>query len=211
MEEKIIKKYLLEHGYITGDINKYPDMSEKTYQEMVFKKHLEGDVCIDCLEFDIWLKHFDNSNLLFGRMLKQMGYIHRTDEIVEVACSLEHNISKNLLLVSKQVVLEGNIAKGDIKFDDYYLIMNGEYAKAISRAFVADRFSIGVCGDDNAYTAKQIEFYRHMKELLSKMGLDEVQEFEETFDRNSRIYLLNYNVNSEFEPQTTKRYYISQR
>jgi len=208
MEEKIIKKYLLEHGYITGDINRYPEMSENTYQEMMFKKYLEGDILINRLEFDIWLKHFDNNNLLFGRILKQMGYIHRTDELIEVACSLDHNVSKNILLASKKVILDGSTESFD---SDRYFIMNGDYAKAISRAFIADRFSVGVCGDDNAYTTKQIAFYQHMKDILSKMGLSDITEVEETFDRNSRVYLLNYNLKPEFEKQITKRYYISQK
>lgn len=214
MKTKLIKQFLLEQGYVSGDVFRYKNLNDLKYSNMMYRKVVDGEIGINRLDFDIWLKHLEQNNILFGQVGKQLGYLG-ADDISEIALDPEKSVCRYFLTnADKLVVTEEDellYNPSQYFFKGRQLVMNGVYSDAldyITTALEKGKFSVGILGDKNEYVKRQIEFYRNIRRLLVEGGVEDLEVVDESIQGKKLVYTLNFNCQKRIqeEPEEVKSY-----
>lgn len=203
MTENLIKRYLLEKAYEEGKEEEIMEVGEKVYQDLMFDMLISGNIELNELKFQLWLKNLKSRKALFGSYLKECGYLTHEKRVIEVSES-ENVCSINGIFLrgKKEKIVEqagdsyySRPNSSDLKG---HLVINGMYANQLiylSRSLSTGSFTIGYYGDkESLYTKRVLEYYKNLKKVLKSMSNDKFEEFEDSILGKDKIYVLSYNT-----------------
>ena len=199
MTENLIKRYLLEKSYESGQYDNSVNFREIFFQNDLLEKINSGQFKFDENEFKKWLDGYKNLRNFFGEFLISNGYLLPDEKLIELSESESVSSIKNLK-VNKKIILaqagEGCFAKPFNGSLEGHLIINGIYDNQLIylvKNVSVGSFTIGYCGDkDSLYTKRVIEYYRNLKKFLNLIvNIDQVDVKEKTIKKN-KIMILDY-------------------
>ncbi len=199
MTENLIKRYLLEKSYESGQYDNSVNFREIFFQNDLLEKINSGQFNFDENEFKKWLDGYKNLRNFFGEFLISNGYLLPDEKLIELSESESVSSIKNLK-VNKKIILaqagEGCFAKPFNGSLEGHLIINGIYDNQLIylvKNVSVGSFTIGYCGDkDSLYTKRVIEYYRNLKKFLNLIvNIDQVDVKEKTIKKN-KIMILDY-------------------
>ena len=203
MTENLIKRYLLEKGYEEGKEKEILSMGEIRYQDMMFDLLKQGQIALNELSLQLWLKNLKSRKMLFGSYLKDCGYLTNEEKLIEVTEDEHFSCINGIFLKGeKEKIIEpvgdsyctkpnSNDLKG-------HLIINGVHANQLiylARSCSKGSFTIGYYGDsDSLYTKRVLDYYKKLRKVLGSMTNNDCEITEDSALNRDKIYVLTYNT-----------------
>ena len=208
MTERLIKRFLLEKAYNSG--NKISNFGELEYEEIMYKKFINGEIIIDESEFELWLENLKRDKRRFGTYLEANGYLTENSKLLEVTDEKDLSSIKNTHLNSEKIIIPSQMGNGCYGIlskspIEGHMVINGLYDNQLiylSRLLSNpnNSFTIGYYGrSDLDYTKHVIEYYKQLKSFLPLLvEKSHVEIVEEEVFNSDKIYILSYTANPDF-------------
>ena len=203
MTENLIKRYLLEKAYEEGKEKEILRIGENKYQNVLFGQLKNGQIKLNELEFQLWLKELRARKTMFGTYLKQSGYLSNVDKIIEVTEDENFSCMRGMFFQGERERIIEPVGdnyctrpnSNDLKG---HLIINGMYANQLiylARSYANGSFTIGYYGqEDSLYTKRVLEYYRNLRTVLKETTNDKCEVIEDNILNSDKVYLLTYNT-----------------
>lgn len=205
MTEKLIKRFLLEKYYESGEGKEIPAFGEIYTINDLYEKMSNFDE----KEFFVWLDRLKRNNKNFGNTIQDLGFLSEEQKHYEITDDISISTIKNLVENPEFILSqsgEGCFEKPYNKQINGQLVICGIYDNQLIYLSNLLRntnssFIVGYYGQkDSEYTKRVIEYYKQLRKFLPLLiGDRQVDLFEDTILDSAKIITLSYKPSSKGE------------